>query len=355
MQLIVPKSGVVAALGSTVVRMDPGTVPFGHATTFTRYASGGELNVAANLAGAFRVPEVRMFTALPNGDPNGEFVEQAIRGRGIAPEFHRMKSDEVNGPNIAVVWSDQGFGGRKPVVKYNRANEAGKLLKPGCFTWPTNLRWIHSGGIFASLSATTAELILEAFKAAKAQGAVTSFDLNFRAKLVRAHGLDDTIVKQLRQIVALTDVIVGNEEDLQLGLGIEGPKVGEEHSKLNPAVFNKMIRQVRKLFPNIRAVATSLRDVKTTNLHGWSGVLWTDGKFFQAPVGDINVFDRVGGGDAFASGLFYALMNGMDPQAAINLARAAGACKVTYPGDWLMGGLPEVQSFLTGEKPRVER
>ncbi len=353
------KKGIIGALGSTVVRLDPGTFPFSHAQSLTRHASGGELNVLANLAWSFGLGDAVMFTALPKGDPNAEFVDREIRSRGVRPVYREYPTDEVNGPKIACIWSDQGYGGRKPVVKYDRANEAGKFLRPGDFDWAEEfsggVRWFHSGGIFASLSPTTAELILEAFKAARRSGAVTSFDLNYRAKLVRAAGLEGNMVETLRRIVSFTDVLVGNEEDLQLGLGIKGPEVGHEHAKLDPSVFEAMMEDVRQMFPNLHVVATSLRDVKTTNLHGWSGVLWMDGQFYQAPVGDIQVFDRVGGGDAFASGLFYGLIQGMGPQDCISLARAAGACKVTYPGDWLMGKLPEIQTFLGGAKPRVDR
>src|SRR5688500_4763863 len=188
---------------------------------------------------------------------------------------------------MAAVYSDRGQGVRAPVVFYNRANEAGALLKHGDFNWGeifgAGVRWFHSGGIFAALSETTGELIVEAMKAAKAAGAVTSFDLNYRAKLWNIWGGHERALSVIGRIVDNVDVLVGNEEDLQMGLGVEGPEVASK-SKLDPSAFFGMIDNVIKEFPRVKAVATTLREVHSTSRHGWSAVAWIDGKTYAAPT-----------------------------------------------------------------------
>ena len=247
---------------------------------------------------------------------------------------------------------------RAPVVFYNRCNEAAAQLKPGDFDWngimAEGVRWLHSGGIFAALSATTGEVIIEAMKAAKTAGAITSFDLNFRAKLWNLWGGAERAQSVVSRIVENVDVLVGNEEDLQLGLGIAGPKVAAK-SKLDPSAFIGMIGEVTAKYPNIKVVATTLRDVHSTNRHSWSAVAWINGQIYTAPTAELDVYDRVGGGDGFAAGFFYGLLTGLDLQEAVNLGWAHGALITTFPGDTTMATLEQVQAFAKGGSARIQR
>src|SRR5258707_12728262 len=210
-----------------VHRLDPGIMPFRKATQFAVHVSGGEFNVAANLADAFG-QRTGIATAMVSY-PIGDLIAERVRGMGVRPFYKRFEHDGTRGPNIATVYSDRGLGVRPPVVFYNRSNEAAAQLKPGDFDWKSifaqGVRWFHSGGIFAALSETTAEVIIEAMQAAKEAGAVTSFDLNYRAKLWSISGGEKRAVEVLDRIVRNVDVLVGNEEDLQKGLGIEGVDV----------------------------------------------------------------------------------------------------------------------------------
>ena len=214
--------------------------------------------------------------------------------------------------------------------------------------------WVHSGGIFAALSPTTAELAVEAMREAKAAGAVTSFDLNFREKLWKISGGDAKAVETIGRIVENVDVLVGNEEDLQKGLGIKGPEVGVK-SKLDPSHFFDMIDKVVKKHPKVKIVATTLREVHSTNRHSWSAVAWVDGKTHTAPTAELDVYDRVGGGDGFAAGFFYGLLSGEKPEAAIKLGWAHGALLTTFPGDTTMATLEQVRAFAKGGSARIQR
>ncbi|MCA9270567.1 MAG: sugar kinase, partial [Planctomycetales bacterium] len=271
----------------------------------------------------------------------------------------RFEHDGVRGPNIATVYSDDGAGVRAPVVFYNRANEAGALLKPGDFDWPAifgaGVRWFHSGGIFAALSETTAPLIVEGMKAAQASGAVTSFDLNYRAKLWASIGGLKAGQKMIADIVGNVDALFGNEEDLQKGLDIKGPEVDKSKSKLDPDTFFDMIEQAVKKFPNIKLVATTLREVHSTNRHDWGAVVWLDGQRYVSPTCQLDVVDRIGGGDGFAAGLMYGLMQGKTPDEALRLGWAHGALLTTFPGDTTMAKLAEVEAFAQGGSARVQR
>jgi 2-dehydro-3-deoxygluconokinase len=259
---------------------------------------------------------------------------------------------------MATVYSDRGQGVRAPVVFYNRCNEAAAQLKPGDFNWKEifagGIRWFHSGGIFASLSETTGQVIVEGMKAAKAAGAVTSFDLNFREKLWNVWGGQQKAVEVIRQIVANVDVLIGNEEDLQKGLGIPGPEVAAK-SKLDPGVFFAMIEKVVTKYPHVKGVATTLREVHSTNHHSWGAVAWLNGTNFVSPTCELTVLDRVGGGDGFASGFIYGLLAGEPPEEAITLGWAHGALLTTFPGDTTMATVEQVRAFATGGSARIQR
>ncbi len=344
------------SIGALVHRLDTGVVPFRKATECQIHVSGGEYNCAANLADCFGL-KTGIATAMVDY-PVGEMIADRVKAMGVKPFYKHFKHNGVNGPNMATVYSDRGQGVRPPVVFYNRANEAGGLLKPGDFDWQQifagGVRWFHSGGIFAALSETTPEIIIEGMQAAKAAGAVVSFDLNYRAKLWNIVGGPKRAVEVLGRILQHVDVLVGNEEDLQMGLGIPGPEVAAK-SKLDPTAFFGMIDQVTAKLPQIKIVATTLREVHSTNRHSWSAVAWINGKTYIAPTTELDVYDRVGGGDGFASGLFYGLLTGLEPDEALRLGWAHGALLTTFPGDTTMANLEQVRAFAAGGSARIQR
>jgi len=344
------------SLGALVHRLDPGLIPFRKATHCDIHVSGGEFNVAANLSDVFRL-RVGVASAMVDY-PIGDLIAERVRAMGVRPFYKPFKHNGVTGPNMATVYSDRGHGVRAPVVFYNRSHEAAAQLKPGDFDWKAifgaGVRWFHSGGIFAALSETTGELIIEAMKAARAAGAVTSFDLNFREKLWAIWGGQKQAVGVISRIVEHVDVLIGNEEDLQKGLGIPGPEVAAR-SALEPATFVAMIEEVTAKHPGVKAVATTLRDVHGTNRHSWSAVAWLDGKSYPAPTCDLDVLDRVGGGDGFAAGFIYGLLGGESPEDAVRLGWAHGALLTTFPGDTSMATLEQVRAFAKGGSARIQR
>ncbi|NMC03338.1 MAG: sugar kinase [Chloroflexi bacterium] len=354
----IPQAGTLdlLSLGALVHRVDPGEIPFRKSTHWTVHVSGGEYNVAANLADCFQL-RTGIVTAMVDY-PIGDLIAERVRAMGVRPFYKHFAYNGVNGPNMATVYSDRGYGVRAPVVFYNRANEAAAQLKPGDFDWPAlmaeGVRWFHSGGIFAALSETTGEVIIEAMQAARAAGAVTSFDLNYRAKLWNLWGGPAKAQSVIQRIVKHVDVLVGNEEDLQLGLGIAGPNVVAQ-SSLDPSVFLGMIDQVVTRYPQVKVVATTLREVHSTNRHTWSAVAWMNGQTYTAPTVELEVLDRVGGGDGFAAGLFYGLLTGAEPQEAVDLGWAHGALLTTSPGDTTMATLEQVRAFARGGSARIQR
>jgi 2-dehydro-3-deoxygluconokinase len=356
--LDIPPSGALdfVSLGALVHRLDPGIVPFRKANRFDVHVSGGEFNVAANLADCFGMT-TGIVSAMVDY-PIGDLIAERVRAMGVRPFYKRFEHNGVSGPNMATVYSDRGFGARPPVVFYNRANEAASMLKPGDFDWGRiftgGVRWFHSGGIFASLSESTGRLILEGAKAAKAAGAIVSFDLNFREKLWKIWGGQKKAVDVIGGIVERADVLVGNEEDLQKGLGIAGPEVASK-SKFEPATFFGMIERVRAKYPQVRAVATTLREVHSASRHSWSAVAWVDGVQYVAPVAELDVYDRVGGGDGFASGFFYGLLAGVSAEEALRLGWAHGALLTTFPGDTTMATLDQVRALAAGGSARIQR
>src|SRR6185312_12922813 len=279
--LRIPEQGTLdfLSLGALIHRLDPGVIPFRKANACAIHVSGGEFNTAANLADCFGL-RTGVASAMVEY-PIGELIARQVRSMGVTPFYKMFKHDGAWGPNMAAVYSDRGHGVRAPVVFYNRSNEAAARLKPGDFDWASifgsGVRWFHSGGIFAALSETTGELIIEGMKTARAAGAVTSFDLNYREKLWRVLGGGARAVETLGRIVDHVDVLVGNEEDLQKGLGVEGPKV-ESESKLDTRAFAGMMDNVVKKFPRVKIVATTLREVHSTSRHSWSAVAWIHGK-----------------------------------------------------------------------------
>ncbi len=344
------------SLGALVHRLDPGIIPFRKATECKIHVSGGEFNVAANLSDCFGL-KTAIVSAMSDY-PIGDLIAERVRAMGVKAFYKHFKHNGVNGPNMATVYSDQGHGVRPPVVFYNRCNEAAGQLKPGDFDWKAifakGVKWAHSGGIFAALSPTTAPLAAEMMREAKAAGAVTSFDLNFREKLWNIHGGAGKAVETIGKIVENVDVLVGNEEDLQKGLGISGPEVAAK-SKLDPSVFFGMIDKVVKKHPHVKVVATTLREVHSTSWHSWSAVAWVEGKTYIAPTAELDVLDRVGGGDGFATGFFYGLLTDEAPEEAVKLGWAHGALLTTFPGDTTMATVEQVRAFAKGGSARIQR
>jgi len=318
--------------------------------------SGGEFNVAANLSDCFGM-KTGIASAMVDY-PIGDLIAERVRAMGVNPYYKHFKHDGVTGPNMATVYSDRGAGVRAPVVFYNRCNEAAGKLKTGDFDWKAifaqGVRWVHCGGIFAALSPTTAPLAAEMMKAAKEAGAITSFDLNYRQKLWDISGGAEKAVETIASIVENVDVLVGNEEDLQKGLGIPGPEVAAK-SKLDPSVFFGMIEKVTKKYPKVKVVATTLREVHNTNHHSWSAVAWMDGKTYTAPTAELTVIDRVGGGDGYAAGFIYGLLTGETPEESVKLGWAHGALLTTYPGDTTMATVDQVRAFAKGGSARIQR
>ncbi len=356
--LTILKTGALdfVSLGAVVHRLDPGVVPFRKATTCQIHVSGGEFNCAANLANCFGLT-TGIVTAMVDY-PIGDLIAERVRAMGVTPFYKHFAHNGVTGPNMATVYSDRGFGVRAPVVFYNRCDEAAAQLRPGDFDWSKifagGVRWFHSGGIFASLSPTTPELIVEGMKAAKAAGAVVSFDLNFREKLWKISGGAQRAVEVIDRIVKNVDVLVGNEEDLQKGLGIPGPEMAAK-SKLDPSAFFGMIDRVLAKHPQVRIVATTLREVHSTNRHSWGAVAWVNGSKLSSPTAELEILDRVGGGDGFASGFFYGLLAGETPEEALRLGWAHGALLTTFPGDTTMATLQQVRAFAKGDSARIQR
>lgn len=357
-RLTIPASGGLdfVSVGALVHRLDPGLVPWRKASRCEIHVSGGEFNVAANLSDCFRLKS-GIATAMVDY-PIGDMIHERVRAMGVTPFYKRFKHNGVTGPNMATVYSDRGHGARGPVVFYNRCNEAGAMLKPGDFDWAAifkdGVRWFHSGGIFAALSETTGEVIVEGMKAAKKAGAVCSFDLNFREKLWNLWGGQGKAVEVVSRIVANADVLVGNEEDLQKALGIPGQDVNAK-SSLDPSAFFAMIDKVTARYPNVKVVATTMREVHSTNRHTWGAVTWVEGKTHTSPTCELDVLDRVGGGDGFASGLVYGLLSGESPEEALRLGWAHGALLTTTPGDTTMVTLEQVRAFAKGGSARIQR
>ncbi len=356
--LNIPKEAALdfVSLGALIHRLDPGIIPFRKASQCLIHVSGGEFNCAANLSDCFGM-KTGIATAMVDY-PIGDLIAERVRAMGVKPFYKHFKHNGVNGPNMATVYSDRGQGVRAPVVFYNRSNEAAAQLRGGDFDWKQifagGVRWFHSGGIFAALSETTSDVIIEGMQAAKAAGAIVSFDLNYRAKLWSISGGEDRAVAVLDRIVKNVDVLVGNEEDLQKGLGIPGQDVAKA-SKLDPSAFFGMIDKVTKKHPQVKVVATTLREVHSTNRHSWGAVAWINGKTYAAPTAELDVYDRVGGGDGFAAGFFYGLLTGETPEEAVKLGWAHGALLTTFPGDTTMATLDQVRSFAKGGSARIQR
>ena len=350
-----------AALGEIMLRLDPGDGRIRTTRQFKVWEGGGEYNVMRGLRRCFGL-RTTVVTSIADSEV-GRLLEDLMLQGGV--DLSHIKWVPFDGigraARVGLNFTEKGFGVRAAVGCSDRAYSAASQLKPGDVDWKQlfekeGVRWLHCGGIFAALSATAADITIEAMKAAHAAGTVISYDLNFRASLWKSQGGTARAVEVNRKIASLVDVMIGNEEDFTAALGFQVPGMDEHISKLDPANFRKMIDEVLKMYPNFKAVATTLRNAKTASINDWGAILWTEGQFYEAPLREnLEIYDRVGGGDSFASGVAYGFLAGKTPQQVVEYGAAHGALAMTTPGDTTMATLKEVESAMKGKGARVIR
>jgi len=348
-------------LGEVMLRLDPGDYRVSTARSFRASEGGGEYNVARGLRRCFGL-RTAIVTALVD-NPVGRLLEDCIFQGGVDQSHVRwIKHDGVgrasrNGLNF----TERGFGLRGAVGCSDRGHTAISQVKPGEIEWKKifedeGARWFHTGGIFCALSDLAPQVALEAMQSAKKNGAVISYDLNYRDSLWRSIGGKKQAQKVNRMLAPYVDMMIGNEEDFSAALGCSVSGLDDNHSQLDPKAFQEMIRQVTHDFPNFSVVATTLRNVKTATLNDWGAICWCDGNFYQASDREnLEIYDRVGGGDSFASGLIYGFLTGKEPQWAVECGAAHGALAMTTPGDTTMATLPEVLQLMKGVSARIAR
>lgn len=351
----------LVALGEVMLRLDPGEGRIHTAREFRVWEGGGEYNVARGLKRCFGL-DTALVTALAD-NPVGRLVQDLIYQGGVDQSHVRwVKYDGVgresrNGLNFV----ERGFGIRAGVGCSDRGHTAVSQLKRGDIDWPAifereGARWLHTGGIFCALSDTTPAVAREAMEAARRHQALVSFDLNYRESLWRANGGHAGAIAVNRSLVPLVDVLIGNEEDFSAALGFAVDGVSNQFAELDLDHFKTMLEKVAREFPNLKVIATTLRHAKTATLNDWSAICWCDGDFFEAtPRSNLEILDRIGGGDSFASGLIYGLMTNRGPQWAVECGAAHGALAMTTPGDTSMATLADVERVMKGGTARVSR
>ena len=351
----------MVSLGEVMLRLDPGATRIHTARSFQVWEGGGEYNVARGLKRCFGM-ETAIVTALAD-NPIGRLVQDLMYQGGVDQSHVRwVKYDGVgravrNGLNF----TERGFGLRAALGCSDRGHTAVSQLQPGDFDWQQlfgreGVRWFHTGGIFCALSETTPLVAREAMTVARQHGTIVSYDLNYRESLWQSVGGKARAQEVNRGLAPLVDVLIGNEEDFTASLGLEVAGLDEHLTKLDVGNFRRMIEHAVDLFPNFKAVATTLRSAKTATLNDWGAVCYVGGEFYQAPTREnLEVYDRVGGGDSFASGLIYGLLAGREPQWAVECGAAHGALAMTTPGDTTMVTLAEVERVMKGGATRVAR
>ena len=349
------------SLGEVMLRLDPGEGRIRTAREFKAWEGGGEYNTSRGLRKCFGL-KTAVCTAFVDNEV-GHLIEDFIMQGGVATDFIKWREDDGIGRSVrnGLNFTERGFGVRGAVGNPDRGNTAASQLKPGDFDWERifgqlGARWFHTGGIFAALSATTAELTVEAVKAAKKHGAIVSYDLNYRPSLWKTIGGLKKAQEVNREIAKHVDVMIGNEEDFTASLGFEVKGADHNLSKIELDAFKEMIETAVKEFPNFKVAATTLRRVITATKNDWSAILWHDGKFHQSrPYPELEILDRVGGGDSFASGLQFGFLQFNDPQKAVDYGAAHGALASTTPGDTSMATRKEVEKQISGGGARVVR
>jgi 2-dehydro-3-deoxygluconokinase len=361
---IEPKSDCLwdlVSLGEVMLRLDPGNERVSTTRHFQVWEGGGEYNVARGLKRCFGM-DTAIVTALAD-NPVGRLVEDLMLQGGVNQKYVRWVSFDGVGRTVrnGLNFTERGFGIRPALGCSDRGHTAISQLKPGDINWDQifakdGARWFHTGGIFCALSETTPLVAQEAMQAAKRAGAVISYDLNYRASLWKSIGGKSKAQEVNRSLAPLVDVMLGNEEDFTAALGFPVSGLDEHHSELEAAGFKQMIETVVKEYPSLAVIATTLRNAKTATLNDWGALCYCDGRFHEAPVREnLEIFDRVGGGDSFASGLIYGLLAGKDPQWCVECGAAHGALAMTTPGDTTMATLAEVLQAMTSRTARIER
>lgn len=349
------------SLGEVMLRLDPGEGRVRTTRHFTVWEGGGEYNVARGLRRCFGL-KTAVATAFADNDV-GRLLEDCIFQGGVDPQFIKwLPFDGVgrvtrNGLNF----TERGFGVRGAVGVSDRGNTAASQLKAGDFDWDhifgkRGVRWLHTGGIFAALSDTTPQLVIEAVKKAKQYGTVVSYDLNYRPSLWKSIGGPKRAQEVNREIAKYVDVMIGNEEDFTACLGFQVEGADENLLHIDVTAFKKMMETVVKTFPNFQATATTLRAAKTATINDWAAIAWHQGNFYESrQYPDLEILDRVGGGDSFASGFIYGMLTTGDPQKAVEYGAAHGALAMTTPGDTSMADKGEVEKLMKGAGARVQR
>ncbi len=349
------------SLGEVMLRLDPGDERIRTTRTFKVWEGGGEYNVSRGLRRCFGL-RTAVVTAIPDNDV-GRLLEDLMLQGGV--DLRHVKWAPFDGlgrkVRVGLNFTERGYGIRGAKGCADRGHSAASQLKVGDIDWKQifekeGARWFHCGGIFAALSATTADVAKEAMAAARANGTIISYDLNFRPSLWQDIGGMDRARQVNREIAPMVDVMIGNEEDFTAALGFKVKGVSEAYSELDVTAFKAMITEATAAYPNFRAVATTLRNAKTATINDWGAVLWYDGKFYRAiERPNLEIYDRVGGGDSFASGLIYGFLAGKTPEQAVNYGAAHGALAMTTPGDTSMATKDEVEKVMKGGGARVVR
>jgi 2-dehydro-3-deoxygluconokinase len=351
----------LVSLGEVMLRLDPGDGRIATTRSFQAWEGGGEYNVARGLRRCFGL-DTAIVTALVD-NPVGRLVQDLIYQGGVDQAYLVWAKDDGVGRTVrnGLNFTERGFGVRAALGCSDRGHTAVSQLKPGQFDWERifstdGARWFHTGGIFAALSETTPAVAREAMAAARRHATVVSYDLNYRASLWKSIGGPARAKQVNRELVGLVDVLLGNEEDFTAALGFEVEGLDENLSALDTANFARMIERVVAEFPNLKVVATTLRNAKTATVNDWGAVCWHDGSLYEAPRREnLEIYDRVGGGDSFASGLAYGFLAGKGPQWAVDCGAAHGALAMTTPGDTTMATLAEVERVMKGGGARVSR
>jgi 2-dehydro-3-deoxygluconokinase len=350
-----------AAFGEVMLRFDPGFGRVRNARSFQVWEGGGEYNVARAMRKCWG-KRATVVTALPRNDL-GLLVEDFIMQGGVDTSHLLWRDFDGLGRNtrVGLNFTEKGFGIRPARGCSDRGHSAASQIKPGEINWEKlfgeeGVRWFHTGGIFAALASNTAEAVIEAVEIARKHGTIVSYDLNYRASLWKSQGGKEGAQRVNRNIAQYVDVMIGNEEDFTACLGLEVEGLDEHISSIDPANFKKMIQSAVKQFPNFKIAANTLRNAKTATFNDWSAILYAGGQFYQSVLREnLEIYDRVGGGDGFASGLVYGFLEGKGPQAAVEYGAAHGALAMTTPGDTSMVNLKEVEAVMKGKGARVIR
>lgn len=349
------------SLGEIMLRLDPGEGRVRTARQFQVWEGGGEYNVARGLRRCFGM-RTAVATAFAENEV-GRLLEDFVLQGGVDTRFVKWAPYDGVGRTVrnGLNFTERGFGIRGAVGVPDRGLTAASQLKPGDFDWDNifgklGVRWFHTGGIFAALSESAADLTIEAVKAAQKHGTIVSYDLNYRPSLWKSIGGQKKAQEVNRAIARHVDVMIGNEEDFTACLGFEVEGVDENISEIDVDKFKNMILRAVKEFPNFKVTATTLRTVKTATVNDWGAICWADGTFHDSVHRDgLEILDRVGGGDSFASGLIYGFLSTGDPAKAVNYGAAHGALAMTTPGDTSMATLKEVEKIMSGGGARVVR